>query len=330
MSKHYDHILSFALEHPWALTPAMRAIVAGLLAHRIAGGDPDPAEIQAALVARKNPPPSAKGAVALIPIYGVIAPRMNLLSDVSGGTTFEALTQQLHAALAHPDVTTIVFDVNSPGGNVAGATEFAREVLKARAQKPIIAVAQYVMASAAYWAMSGATEIVAAPSAKVGASEVYALHDDISEALAKAGVKRTLIYAGKFKPEGPDEGPLSDAAQAHIKALCETFYGYQVADIAKGRGVPESTVRNGFGEGRVLTAADALGLGMINRIGTLAETLARVMTPAPAAGVSAHLPALDTTAKATLQEPARATSQEPTSDATWQNGIDAALLALEL
>jgi signal peptide peptidase SppA len=323
MSRHYDHILSFALEHPWAVTASMRPIIVGILAHRIAGGDPDPAAIQAALVNRKNLPQPAKGAVAIIPLYGVIAPRMNLLSDYSGGTTFEALTQQLHAAVANADVKTIVFDVDSPGGNVAGATEFAHEVLKARTQKPIIAVAQYLMGSAAYWVMACATEIVAAPSAKVGASEVYALYDDISAALEKEGIKRTLISAGKFKPVGVDGGPLSEADQAHIKALCETFYGYQVADIAKGRGVKESAVRNGFGEGRVVAADEALALGMIDKIGTLADTLARVMTPAPTD------PAF-TSAKATLQEPERATSQEPTSDAQWQNTIDGALLELDL
>jgi signal peptide peptidase SppA len=326
MSKHYDHILSFALEHPWAVTKSMRPIIAGILAHRIAGGDPDPAAIQAALVNRKNLPQPAKGTVAIIPLYGVLAPRMNLLSDYSGGTTFEALTQQLHAAVASADIKTVVFDVDSPGGNVAGATEFAREVLKARTQKPIIAVAQYLMGSAAYWVMACATEIVAAPSAKVGASEVYALYDDISAALEKEGIKRTLISAGKFKPVGVDGGPLSEADQAHIKALCETFYGYQVADIAKGRGVKESAVRNGFGEGRVVAADEALALGMIDKIGTLAETLARVMTPAPA-DISALT---NSTAKATLQEPERATSQEPTSDAQWQNTIDGALLELDL
>jgi ClpP class serine protease len=83
---------------------------------------------------------------------------MNLLSEVSGGTTFEALTKQLQAAVADPDVKTIVFDVDSPGGNVAGASEFAREVLRARATKPIIVQAHHLLASAAYWPMAGATE----------------------------------------------------------------------------------------------------------------------------------------------------------------------------
>lgn len=322
-----EHVLSFALEHPWALTRPMGRVVAQIIARHIAGVDAS-AEI-AALVPRTNVPQPVKGsAVAVIPIYGVIAPRMNLLSDFSGGTTFEALTGQLHDALANDAVKTIVFDVDSPGGSVAGATEFAREVLKARAQKPIIAVAQYLCGSAAYWVMSCATELVAAPSAKVGASEVYMLRDDLSEALATAGIKREVIFAGSVKPIGVDDGPLSDDEKAYIKALCETFYSYQVADIAKGRGVTDSTVRSRFSPGRALAAADALAVGMIDKIGTLTETLARVMTTAPAAGARAHTIPKSTTD--TTQEPVRATVQDQQADVAWQNARERELLELQL
>ena len=105
MTGRYEHVLSFALEHPWALTANMRAIVASILAGRIAGKQTDPAAIAAALVNRKNlPQPTGGGAVAVIPIYGVIAPRANMLTDISGGVTFEGLTTQLHEALANKAV----------------------------------------------------------------------------------------------------------------------------------------------------------------------------------------------------------------------------------
>jgi signal peptide peptidase SppA len=315
MTKHYDNILSFCFEHPWAITRPMLTIVAGILARRLVGEEPDPAEIAAALVSRKNAAPVAQGrGVAVIPIYGVIAPRMNMLSDMSGGTTFEALSAQLQAAVKHPDVGTIVFDVDSPGGNVAGAAEFAADVLKARTQKPIIAQVHYLMASAAYWPMAGATQIVASPSAMVGSIGVYHIHDDISEALAKHGVKRTVISAGKFKAEGADGGPLTDEAREHVKHLVGGAYDRFVKDVAAGRGVAVGAVRNGYGEGRVVTADDALALGMIDRIGTLDDTLARAMSTS-----------------ATPQESHRATTgQELPSDAIWQNSVAAALLELDI
>jgi signal peptide peptidase SppA len=318
MKNPYAHVLSFALEHPWAVTRSMGEQIAQIIARHVAGEDTDAGAL-AAIVPRKNLAPASGGAVAVIPVYGVIAPRMNLLSEMSGGTTFDALTAQLHEALANPQVGTIVFDVDSPGGNVAGATEFAREVLKARTQKPIIAQAHHLMASAAYWAMSGATEIVATPSSMVGSVGVYTMHDDISEALAKLGVKRTVIGAGKFKTEGLD-GPLSDAALAHVNKVIKSAYDRFIADVALGRGVKPAAVENGYGEGRAITAEDALALGMVDSIGTLSDTIAR------ATASRTHSVGL-----ATDQEPRlAATSQERQADVHWQNTIDGELLQLDL
>jgi capsid assembly protease len=273
------HVLDFALSHPWAMAPEMLPVIATVLARHLAGDAIDDDELAAVLMARdtravaRDRHTTAGDSVAVIPLYGVVAPRMNLVSEMSGGTTFETLTAQLRDAVAAPQVTRIVFDVDSPGGNVAGASEFAREVRQAATQKPVVAVAQYQMASAAYWVMAGATELVGAPSAMIGSVGVYSIHNDISEALAKMGIKRTVIAAGKYKAEGADGGPLSADAHAHVKGLVDTSYGRFVADVARGRQVPVTTVKSGFGEGRALDAEAALAAGMITRIGTLDEVL---------------------------------------------------------
>src|SRR5262245_7607516 len=104
MPRNYSHLVAFALEHPWAITPPMRAVVAEVLARRLAGVDADEAAVTAALEARatREVPVPSGGNVAVIPIAGVIAPRMNLFTETSGGTTFESLTQQLQAAVADP------------------------------------------------------------------------------------------------------------------------------------------------------------------------------------------------------------------------------------
>lgn len=279
--RNYAHLVAFALEHPWAITPPMRVLIAEILARRLAGFDADDEAVTAALEARatRDVPVPSGGSVAVIPIAGVIAPRMNLFTEASGGTSFEALTAQLQKAIADPNVRHIVFDVDSPGGNVAGASEFAREVLRARTLKPVTAQAQHLLASAAYWGMAGATEIVASPSALVGSIGVYTLHDDISAMLDQLGIKREVFSAGRYKAEGADGGPLSDDAKAHVQQLVDGSYGRMVGDIAKGRGVKPAEVRSGFGEGRVLSADQALAAGLIDRVATLQDTLARVTQP---------------------------------------------------
>lgn len=333
-STRYAHVLSFALEHPWAITRPMLAVIAGILAQRISGIETSPEAIQAALVNRKNLPQPRAGSVAIIPVYGVIAPRANLMSEMSGGTTFEKLSGQLREVMGNAAVKTVVLDIDSPGGNVAGASEFAREVMRARAKKPIVAQIQYTGASAAYWLASAATEIVAAPSASIGSVGVYTSHDDISEALAALGVKRTYIAAGDGKVEGNETEPLSTAALSRLSAIVETAYARMVGDIVKGRGqgLTEAVVRDEW-KAHTYSARDAKTNGMIDAIGTLDETLARVLalSSAPADRAAAlalsegfdSLPSDDTS-----QEPVTATDQDRWVEAHWQHGIELALLDL--
>lgn len=308
----YDHLLAWAIEHPWAITRDWLALIVGILANRAAGDEPDEAGIAAAAQAREGRtlPVASGGQVVVIPIKGVIAPRMNLFSDISGGTTFEALGQAVEDAADDAKVKAIVFDVDSPGGNVAGATIFHQQVLKAKAKKPVIGQVQYLGASAAYWALSACSEIVAAPESLVGSIGVYAVHDDISEALALRGIKRNVLSAGKYKAEGVDGGPLTEDARAHVQTLIDGAYGRFVGDVARGRGVKPADVRAGYGEGRVVGTDQALALGMIDRIATLQETLARVTSPSGLARGAIVAPSAATDQE---QPPraAAATSQEP-------------------
>lgn len=279
MSDRYAHVLSFALTHPWNVEARMLSVIAGILARRIAGIDVERAEIEAALVDRKNLPQPRAGSIAIIPVYGVIAPRMNLMSEMSGGTTFEKLTSQLRSAVADKTVKTIVLDVDSPGGSVAGNAEFAQEVMRARTKKPIIAQAQYTMGSAAYQLSAAATEIVAAPSARVGSIGTYSILDDMSQALANLGVKRTFVFAGEGKDANDVSTPPSEQTVARVQALVNEAYEQFVSNVVKGRGkgMTAERVRNEW-KAHVYSASEALTLGMVDRIGTLDDTVQRILS----------------------------------------------------
>ena len=278
----FGNVLSFVLEHPWNMTKPMLAIVAEVLARRLADEHATSAEIAAAIAQRKELPQPRAGHVALIPVHGVLAPRMNLFSEMSGGTSYQQLTQQIRAAAGDPKISTIVLDVDSPGGSVAGNAELAGEILKARAKKPIIAQAEYTMGSAAYQLAAAATEIVAAPSARVGSIGTYTIHDDLSTALARRGVSRTFISAGDGKVDGNEFGPLSDGARARMQKAVDDAYGTFVDTVVRGRGgdVTRARVTEEW-KAHVYSAADALQIGMIDRIATLDDTLTRLRADAP-------------------------------------------------
>lgn len=215
-----------------------------------------------------------RGDVAVIPVYGAITHRANILSEFSGGTSCEQLAKAVRRAAADPDVASIVLDVDSPGGTVSGLLEAADAVYEARQAKPIVAVANAMAASAAYWLATQASELVVTPSGTVGSVGVYVMHVDQSAMLEKEGVAVTLIHAGAHKVEGNSYEPLGDEARAEWQRLVDARYTEFVDAVARGRGVARERVEADFGQGRMLLAADAARVGMVDRVATLEQVIA--------------------------------------------------------
>ena len=274
----FQRIASEFYGRTWAILPDKLTQMTAFLAHARMGDsldDDQKAQIQAALSSGPRVTPKTPGNVALIPVYGVISHRMNLMSNFSGGTSVEKLTAQFRQALNDPNVKAIVMDIDSPGGSVDGVPELADEIAAGAKQKKVVAVANTMAASAAYWLACSAGELVCVPSGAVGSIGVFGTHQDVSEAAAKEGVKTTFVSAGKYKVEGNPYEPLSDEARAALQSTVDTFYEMFAKGVAKGRGVKVQAVKDGYGQGRMVTAANALGEGMVDRVETLDQTLAR-------------------------------------------------------
>lgn len=336
VSDRLQHITAFALSHPWALTPDALEIVAEVLARKIAGQRLSAEEIDARLQDKtKLPQPNAGGgAVSVIPIHGVIVPRGNMMTDVSGATSLDSLSAQLDSAINDPKVSKILLDIDSPGGSVAGVTEFSRQVMRARTKKPIIAHARYTAASAALWIGAAATKFVASPSARIGSLGVFAIHNDLSKALETLGVKRTFISSDPRKVQGNEATPLSDAARAEIQKVVDTSAARFRQDVAHGRSLTVDTVRSTFGEGAMFNADEALAIGMVDQIATFEDTVSSLL----AGSTSGQMAAEDSIPQphATSQEPSPATDQEPVAAAALspyardRHAFDKALFELSL
>lgn len=214
------------------------------------------------------------GRIALVPVFGVLAQRMNLMSSMSGGTSTEALGATIDNLVADRGVKSIVLNIDSPGGSIFGIPELADKMLRAREEKRIVAVANSTAASAAYWLASQASEIAVTPSGRVGSIGVIAAHTDESKAEEMAGVKTTYITAGEYKGEGYK--PLTDESQAALQKEVDAYYGMFTAAVAKGRGVTAHRVEQDYGKGRTVLAKDAFAAGMVDRVATLEQTIRRL------------------------------------------------------
>jgi signal peptide peptidase SppA len=288
----YDRILQKALRTPWAITPEYCAIVQDILRFRASGGRLTQDELVARIEAQTGEKfaaggrqaPTPGGNIAVIPMYGVIAHRSFEAS--SGATSTEYLGALLKRVMADASIGTIVFDVSSPGGTIEGVPELATAIAAARKSKYIVASSNALMASAAYWLGSQANEVVVTPSGGVGSVGVFTLTEDWSENLAKEGVKINAISAGDYKLEGAWWEPLSDEARAYLQASVDAAYAQFVGAVAKGRGTTAADVKKNFGQGRCLDAEAALAAGMVDRIETFDQTLARLQKGAAATSTS--------------------------------------------
>lgn len=235
--------------------------------------------------------------VAVVRVWGMVThhPQQSL------GTSVDQIGQAFDAAMASPQVDAILFDVDSPGGTVQGVPELAAKIRSARGVKPMTALANGMMASAAYWIGSAADEVVAIPSATgLGSIGVYRLHEDWSQKLEREGVKITAISAGKYKTEGAPWGSLSAETEQFYRNEVEAVYSWFVKDVAMQRGASShAEVRNGYGEGRLLRAHEARKANLADRVDTWEGTVARLgmraqrMSRGPRADVLARRLALD-------------------------------------
>lgn len=277
MPKHH-RVLRAVAQTPWAIAEEKLAEIMGFMARVRAGDLGAEAEARAEFGAPATERARVRvGSVEIIPVQGVISQKMNLLTEFSGGTSTEVLTSQIQKAVEDPQVQTILLDIDSPGGSVFGVPEIADFMMQAREKKRIIALANPVAASAAYWIAAAASEIVVTPSGMVGSIGVLCAHDDVSKAQEMAGVKTTILRAGKFKDEGNPFEPLSEEARAAMQEQLDQYYEMFVKAVASGRGTDPRSVRSGFGQGRMVMAAEAKAQGMVDRVGTLDSTLGRLL-----------------------------------------------------
>lgn len=275
----HNRLLRAIASQPWAMSPDYVDAMLGIFEHRLAHGQRDPAEIEARIGgAKERKTASREGDIAVIPVRGVISNRASMIEDLSVGmgASAERIEQNIRAAFDDRDVKAIVLDVDSPGGAAAGTPELGAAIRSLRGgDKPIVAQVNGLCASAAYWIASGCDEVVATESSQVGSIGVITVHEEVSRMLEEQGIKKTTISAGKHKAAGNPFEPLDDEARANIQSMIDSYYSMFLSAVAEGRGTDKETVRAEYGQGRVLMAADAKRKNMIDRIGTMRETIER-------------------------------------------------------
>ena len=200
--------------------------------------------------------------IAVIEIAGTLVHRGAWIGQSSGLTSYEGIAAQLQAALADPGVRGIALDIDSFGGEVAGAFDLADRIRAARAQKPVHAyVAEHAL-SAGYVLASQADRIILPRTGAAGSIGVVALHTDMSGALDQKGIAVTLIHAGAHKIDVNPYQPLPEAVHDQMQRELEVVRFLFAETVAAGSGDRLTHASALATEAGVFRGADAIAAGL--------------------------------------------------------------------
>lgn len=212
---------------------------------------------------------SVRDRVAIVPVAGPIFRYANLFTNISAATSLEILATDFGQALRSPDVDAIVLEIDSPGGQVAGISEFAKTVYQARGQKPIVAYVEARAASAAYWIAAAADRIVIGDTAFVGSIGV------VSTAYRQPNdPNRIEIVNSDSDRKRLDPG--TDEGRASLQNQVDQLAGVFINAVASYRGVSVETVKADFGRGDVVMGREAVEAGMADGLGSMEQLIAEL------------------------------------------------------
>jgi signal peptide peptidase SppA len=214
---------------------------------------------------------ATNGDIAIIPIMGPITKGHSIFEDIFGGTSSVHTRNLLASAMADPRIGAVVLHIDSPGGTVAGSVDLAADV--AAATKPVLAFVEDMAASAGLWIASQTDGIIATRTSEIGSIGVRTGLYDLSALFEKMGVRAVPISTAQHKSIGMPGAPITSEQVEVIRERIQPIHDLFVRDVAKGRGMSVKDVE-ALADGRIWIGADAVKLGLADRIGTVQDVIA--------------------------------------------------------
>ena len=273
MSK-FSHLSSLVFNKPLMVTQDYAETIAVVLSDRL---NLDVEGLQIKSDAKDQREAITNKGVAVIPIVGSMSHRSTGIEAMSGMTSYSTLQKQFEAAFNDPNVGSILMDIDSPGGSVAGAFDFRDYLMSKKGTKPVYALARDAMCSAAYLIGSTADKVYATQTARVGSIGVVAMHTDASGKMEKEGLKPTFISAGKFKTAGNPYEKLEGDKLKYLQDSVDESYDMFINAVADARGIDKKVIRDT--EARVYGGKKAVEIGLADGIRTYESVLAEMSAP---------------------------------------------------
>lgn len=213
-----------------------------------------------------GPMMSVEGQVAHIQVKGSLINGSAGFGRLYGVTGYDDIHQALTDAVADKNVRSILLNVDSGGGQVAGCQELCNYIAEVSKIKPVFSHTSTGMMSAAYWIGGSARKVYASETAMVGSIGVLIIHQEVSKAMAEAGITTTLVRSGKYKALANRYEPLSETAKEELQAQVDELDRIFVSHVAEHRQVSVEVVRKKMAQGREFLGQQAMEAGLVDDI----------------------------------------------------------------
>ncbi|SEO72634.1 signal peptide peptidase SppA [Mucilaginibacter sp. OK283] len=213
---------------------------------------------------------SSKNRIAIVYASGDITGGQG--DDNSIGS--ERISKAIRKVRLDNKVKAVVLRVNSPGGSSLASDVIWREVALTKKVKPIIVSMGDYAASGGYYISCAADSIFAEPNTITGSIGIFAVLPNMQKLFNdKLGVTFDGVKTGKYADLGDVSRPLTPEERAILQNNVNHGYDDFTKAVAAGRGKTQAYI-NSIGQGRVWTGAQAIKIGLVDRLGNINDAIA--------------------------------------------------------
>ena len=232
------------------------------------------------------------GSVAVIDIWGILAKAdkdvvyEGWYGSYRFGTSYDFIRSAVAAAVDDGGVKSILLRINSPGGSAVSVEPAAQSVFEVRPAvagkdgkaggKPVVAYADDLCASAAFYLAAQAQLLYGSPGSWIGSIGTIVHTVDRSKMLADFGITVNTIKSVESKDVGSPFRPMSEQDRALLQRDVNEYDRQFVAAVMRGRGVDEAKVR-AWAKERGYIGAAAVAAGLADGVRVSVEAVVREM-----------------------------------------------------
>jgi protease-4 len=211
------------------------------------------------------------GTIAVYYAYGEIVDE--LVSGLSSGHSIvgSKTVSDLQKLENDDNVKAVVLRVNSGGGSAVASEQIWHAIEQLKTKKPVVVSMGGVAASGGYMISCGANYIFAEPTTITGSIGIFGLVPNFNALVTdKLGITWDGVTTNQFTDYETQLifGDENSKEMKYVQGYTDRGYERFLEIVGKGRGMTKEQV-NDIGQGRVWLATDALGIKLVDKLGSL-------------------------------------------------------------